>query len=140
MWALCWEITCQVRACIAAARRASCAQCARQRSHGRATPFTLSTSTQLRPILSGLREFEIFLNRSGSRLQVPPDKSIAQVLRENGVVVETSCEAGTCGTCRTRYLSGDPVHADFVLTETEQREFLMLCCTRASGGVLVLDL
>lgn len=83
--------------------------------------------------------FKIVLKRRGARLAVPPSKSIVQVLRENGCDVETSCEAGTCGTCKTRYTSGHPIHNDFVLSEQERNEFVMVCCGRAVG-TLELDL
>lgn len=83
--------------------------------------------------------FEVLLSRSGRRVQVPPHVSIVQALREEGIAVETSCEAGVCGTCRTRYLGGSPVHADSLLNEDERQYFVMLCCSRARG-LLVLDL
>ncbi|MGD9951047.1 MAG: 2Fe-2S iron-sulfur cluster-binding protein [Burkholderiales bacterium] len=84
--------------------------------------------------------FEIVLRKRGIKLVVPPGKSIVRVLLEHGVQVDTSCEAGTCGTCRTRYLSGNPIHNDFVLTEQEQSQFVMICCARATDTPLVLDL
>ncbi|TAK88605.1 MAG: oxidoreductase [Betaproteobacteria bacterium] len=83
--------------------------------------------------------FDIVLRRRGTRLTVPTSKSIVQVMRENGFDVETSCEAGTCGTCKTRYTSGCPIHNDFVLSEQERNEFVMVCCARAIG-TLELDL
>lgn len=96
---------------------------------------------QAPPAHSGAEQmgFEVLLAKSGRRVQVPPHKSIVRALREEGVAVETSCEAGVCGTCRTRYLGGEPIHTDLVLTQEEQQSFVMLCCSRASG-ILVLDL
>lgn len=85
-------------------------------------------------------EFTIVLARTGRSLPVPPDQSIVEVLREAGVDCSTSCEAGLCGTCRTRYLEGTPEHNDFVLNASERESFVMICCARASSEVLVLDL
>lgn len=84
--------------------------------------------------------FEVALARTGRRFRVEPGKSIVEVLRANGIDVDTSCEEGYCGTCMTRYLEGDPVHRDSVLDEEDRREFVMICCARARGGCLVLDL
>jgi ferredoxin len=84
-------------------------------------------------------EFSVKLARSGAVLGVPRGKLIVQVLRDAGFECETSCEAGVCGTCRTRYLEGTPEHHDFVLEDEERSEFVMICCARASSAVLVLD-
>jgi vanillate O-demethylase ferredoxin subunit len=40
----------------------------------------------------------------------------------------------------TRYLSGDPLHRDSALDEDDRGEFIMICCSRARSGPLVLDL
>ena len=83
--------------------------------------------------------FEVRLARSGGSYHVPQGRSIIDVLRANGVACETSCEAGVCGTCRTPYLEGTPLHQDFVLTSQEQTKFVLICCARSSSAVLVLD-
>jgi ferredoxin-NADP reductase len=67
-------------------------------------------------------------------------RSIVEVLRGAGIECSTSCEAGVCGTCRTRYLEGTPDHHDFVLNDTERENYVMICCARASSEVLVLDI
>lgn len=86
------------------------------------------------------RDFLVKLARSGATFAVPKGKSILQVLRENGLKCDSSCEAGLCGTCRTRYFEGTPDHHDLVLTSSEQAEYLMLCCARAKSSYIVLDL
>lgn len=82
------------------------------------------------------------LARSGQTFEVPADKSILQVLIENGVAMDWSCMEGVCGLCATRVLEGEPDHRDDVLSSEErQRDRLMtVCCSRARGGLLVLDL
>lgn len=84
--------------------------------------------------------FQVRLARSGATYVVPSGKSIVEVLRENGVDVDTSCEAGLCGTCKTRYLDGTPEHNDFVLSHEEQEEWVQICCARSKTPLLVLDL
>ncbi len=86
--------------------------------------------------------FEIALARSGLTLQVPAGRSIVEVLRENGVAIETSCEQGACGTCRVTVIDGDPLHQDVYLgaSERESGSVLMACVSRARSARLVLDL
>ena len=84
--------------------------------------------------------FDVVVRSRSLTLNVPADKTIVQVLREHGIEVETSCEAGTCGTCRCRYLAGQPIHNDFVLTTREKGKYVMICCARARGEPLILDL
>jgi ferredoxin-NADP reductase len=90
--------------------------------------------------LSGDGSFQVRLASSGATFTVTPDKTIVDVLRENGIDTDTSCEAGTCGTCKTHFLEGMPEHNDFVLTDAEQREWVMICCARSKTPLLVLDL
>jgi vanillate O-demethylase ferredoxin subunit len=85
-------------------------------------------------------EFEVELASTGAVYAVPADQSILAVLRAAGVNVDSSCEAGVCGTCRTRYLRGNPDHRDFVLTDAERRDSIMPCVSRAQPGErLILD-
>ena len=86
--------------------------------------------------------FRVKLASSGRILDVPADRSIVEVLRANGVEVETMCEEGICGTCATVLLEGEPDHRDFVLDDDERArgEFIMVCCSRAKTAMLTLDL
>ena len=86
--------------------------------------------------------FRVVLSRSDKVLDVPQGKSILQVLQENGVVVPSSCEQGACGTCLVKVLSGDPIHQDVYLTESERRQgnWIATCVSRSDSDELVLDL
>jgi len=84
--------------------------------------------------------FKVKLARADREFYVPDDKTIVDVLRENGIEVPTSCEAGLCGTCRTSYLQGEPDHRDYVLDTEERRYQVMICCSRSRTPCLVLDL
>lgn len=84
--------------------------------------------------------FTIKIASTGQTLDVPGDKTILNVLREQGITVETQCELGVCGTCRTRFLEGDVEHRDFVLEAHEQEGELTVCCSRSKTPLLVLDL
>lgn len=90
---------------------------------------------------SGDHEFEVVAVRSGLTVTVPVGESILQVLEDQGVSVPTSCGEGVCGTCETRVIEGEVDHRDAVLSEDEQRAntVMMVCCSRARGDRLVLD-
>lgn len=84
--------------------------------------------------------FDVKLRRSQKIFTVQPGESIADVLRNNGVGVDTSCCQGYCGTCMTRYVAGEPLHRDTVLDDEDRQEFVMICCSRAKSPTLVLDI
>jgi phthalate 4,5-dioxygenase reductase subunit len=86
--------------------------------------------------------FRVRLARHGAVLAVPAGTSILSVLREAGHAVPFSCEAGTCGSCRTGLLGGTAEHRDLVLQAAEQASQIMVCVSRAAPGCdeLVLDL
>ena len=67
-------------------------------------------------------------------------QSILQALRGAGVQVASSCESGTCGSCRVGLLQGQAEHRDMVLLDDEQADNIMVCVSRAVGEELVLDL
>ncbi|ASJ76787.1 Rieske 2Fe-2S domain-containing protein [Granulosicoccus antarcticus] len=86
--------------------------------------------------------FVVELARSGLTLQVPAGESLLTTLRHNGVAVPSSCEQGSCGTCRVNVLEGEPDHQDVYLSQSEQArgDCLMSCVSRARSEKLVLDL
>lgn len=88
---------------------------------------------------AGDRPFHVRLARSGRVLEVPVDKTILEVLRDNGLDVPFSCETGTCGTCRTKMLAGVADHRDLVLAEHEKADAIMICVSRAKTDELTLD-
>jgi ferredoxin-NADP reductase len=92
------------------------------------------------PLLAGA--FEIELTSSGLTLTVPPDRSILSVVEEAGVGLLSSCGEGTCGTCETPVLDGEPDHRDSLLTDDERKanDCMMICVSRSRTPRLVLDL
>jgi len=85
-------------------------------------------------------EFEVELAKSGRTVRVPADRSILEALRDNGLQTVSSCESGTCGTCKTRLLAGEVDHRDMVLMDEEKGDYIMICVSRARSGNLVLEL
>jgi ferredoxin-NADP reductase/nitrite reductase/ring-hydroxylating ferredoxin subunit len=86
--------------------------------------------------------FQIALARSVLTLDVPPGRTILQVLRESGISIPSSCEQGACGTCLATVLEGEPDHQDVYLNATEKRSGtkIITCVSRAKSARLVLDL
>ncbi|WP_405415867.1 PDR/VanB family oxidoreductase [Pseudonocardia alni] len=86
--------------------------------------------------------FEVELSGSGTVVAVPADCSILDALEGAGIATLSSCREGTCGTCETGVLAGEPDHRDSLLTEEERasNEVMMLCVSRARSPRLVLEL
>jgi cytochrome P450/ferredoxin-NADP reductase len=86
--------------------------------------------------------FQVVLKRSDLTLTVPAGQSILSVAEKAGIGVMSSCAEGTCGTCETAVLEGEPDHRDSVLSEEERKanDCMMICVSRACTSRLVLDL
>ena len=84
--------------------------------------------------------FDVVLQKSDQRLTVPAHQSILEALRACGHDVASSCESGTCGSCRTGLIAGEAEHRDLVLRADEQAHQIMVCVSRAKSSELVLDL
>jgi reductive dehalogenase len=86
--------------------------------------------------------FTLKLAKSGRELVVPADKSATVVLAENGVKVDVKCSDGICGICKCGLISGEVEHRDFVLSNKQRTDNIILCQSRAArdGGVVVIDL
>lgn len=88
------------------------------------------------------RPFDIVLKRSDRTLAVPADKSILDVLEENGVAPMWSCRSGMCGACEVGVVSGEIEHRDEFLSDAqrERKDCMMTCVSRSAGDTLWLDL
>lgn len=86
------------------------------------------------------RAFQVTLARSGRMIDVAADRTILEALRDAGEHTVSSCESGTCGTCRSGLVSGQADHRDMVLRDDERDQFIMICVSRAAEGDLVLNL
>lgn len=84
------------------------------------------------------QDFTVVIKKSGERILVPAGTTILEALRSRGYAVPSSCESGTCGSCKTTMVSGKPDHRDLVLTEHEKEKYIMVCVSRAESGDIVL--
>jgi phthalate 4,5-dioxygenase reductase subunit len=85
------------------------------------------------------RPFTVRLARTGEAVNVPVGVTILEALRAKGFTVPSSCESGTCGTCRTRLVAGEADHRDLVLADDERAHNIMVCVSRARSDELVID-
>lgn len=86
--------------------------------------------------------FEVIAARSGLRIEIPADCSIAAALQAHGVDVPLSCEQGICGMCQLDVLDGTPDHRDEFLSD-EQRaagDSILPCVSRARTATLTLNI
>ncbi|MGW8814597.1 PDR/VanB family oxidoreductase [Gordonia terrae] len=89
------------------------------------------------PVQTGT--FEVQIDSTGEVLEVSPDRSVLDVLRDAGIEIDASCEEGTC---ETRVIDGAVDHRDWVLTDEEKvaSATMMVCVSRAACPRLHLDL
>jgi len=86
--------------------------------------------------------FVVELARTNRTVTVTPDTSVLDAVRSAGAGVLSSCREGTCGTCETAVLAGEPDHRDSVLDDTDREtgDCMLLCVSRSRTDRLVLDL
>ncbi|MGA2565349.1 MAG: PDR/VanB family oxidoreductase [Pseudolabrys sp.] len=85
------------------------------------------------------KPFKVRLAHSGDVVDVPTDKTILEALRAHGLEVPSSCETGTCGTCRTKLLAGKADHRDLYLPDHDRADNIMLCVSRALTDEITID-
>ena len=86
------------------------------------------------------KAFSVLLAKRGDRVEIPADKSMLETLRAHGCVIASSCESGTCGSCRVGLVAGEPDHRDLVLSDYERTREVIVCVSRAHSPELTLDL
>jgi phthalate 4,5-dioxygenase reductase subunit len=79
--------------------------------------------------------FTVKLAKSNKSFEVPVGSTILEVMRRHGFDAPSSCESGTCGTCRTALLAGNVDHRDLVLDDHEQGSSIMICISRGRGAI-----
>ncbi|MGO1885066.1 MAG: PDR/VanB family oxidoreductase [Citricoccus sp.] len=91
---------------------------------------------------SGDQAFQVELSLMGRTITVEPGVSVLDAVNAVGANVPHSCQEGTCGTCETIVLEGEPDHRDAVLSEEEreENEVMMVCVSRCKTPCLVLEL
>jgi ferredoxin len=67
-------------------------------------------------------------------------ESILELARENGIEIDSECEQGFCGTCKSELLSGE-VHMEVTdgLDEQEVEQNMILPCVAIPKTDIVID-
>uniref|UniRef100_A0A7C2AWK7 2Fe-2S iron-sulfur cluster binding domain-containing protein n=1 Tax=Pseudomonas graminis TaxID=158627 RepID=A0A7C2AWK7_9PSED len=69
----------------------------------------------------------------------PTGGSLLELAESRGLNPEFSCRGGSCGTCKTRLISGQ-VHYPVPPAERPASDHVLICCAVPASGPLVLDL
>jgi phthalate 4,5-dioxygenase reductase subunit len=86
------------------------------------------------------KPFVVRYGRDGAPVEVAANQSILEALRGQGHRIPSSCESGTCGSCRMKLLAGEADHRDFVLSDDERRCDVIVCVSRAHSPELIVSL
>lgn len=89
---------------------------------------------------AGSEELVIEVQSTGQKITLTRSESIIDALARFGIEIPTSCQSGLCGTCKTRYISGEVEHGDCILSDAEHQEYLTPCISHIKSGTLLLDL
>ncbi|KAI0468237.1 pyruvate kinase-like protein [Xylaria cf. heliscus] len=81
--------------------------------------------------------FEVEIETTGKVLQIPPEKSLLQILNEAGFDIDSSCLAGNCGACMVDYCKGDVVHRGVALDNEQKSTSMLSCVSRGKGRITV---
>ena len=86
--------------------------------------------------------FDVEIRSTGQTFHVPEEKSILDVLLDNGLTPDFACMDGVCASCITPVLDGEVEHRDSTLSpeDHDADRTMCICVSRAKGAKLVLDL
>ncbi len=92
-------------------------------------------------LLANSRPFEVRL-ANGTTKQVPVDKTLLDVLLDEGLKVPYSCRVGRCGTCEVNVIDGQIEHHDFLLDEDQRKsnKMILTCVSRAKSNQIILEI
>jgi MOSC domain-containing protein YiiM/ferredoxin-NADP reductase len=90
--------------------------------------FAVSTSGD--PFTAELRE-------SKKTVEVGENQTLLDVLRQVGMDIDSSCEAGNCGTCRVSVCSGRIEHRGTGLLDIEKADAMLSCVSRGIGRIVL---
>jgi CDP-4-dehydro-6-deoxyglucose reductase len=86
--------------------------------------------------------FQVKLVKSGKEFSVGESETVLDAALRSGYVIPYSCRTGSCGTCKSRIVSGRIDYGDYegnVLTEADQSSGMALLCQARPLEDLVVD-
>lgn len=84
--------------------------------------------------------FSVTVASTGQMINVGASESLLDALRREDIAVDSSCEIGTCGSCKIGFRGGRPFHRDALLSDEERERYLLCCVSRAAGKDMILDI
>ncbi|WP_257143973.1 PDR/VanB family oxidoreductase [Bacillus sp. AFS002410] len=92
-------------------------------------------------IVPDTKAFEVKLS-NGTTKQVPIDKTLLDVLLDEGINIPYSCRVGRCGSCEVNVIDGQVDHQDFLLDDEQRKsnKMILTCVSRAKSHQIVLEL
>ncbi|KAF2472512.1 3-chlorobenzoate-3,4-dioxygenase reductase subunit [Lindgomyces ingoldianus] len=88
-------------------------------------------------IMTGGDPFTTKLRESKKTVEVESSQTLLDALREVGMDINSSCEAGNCGTCRVSVCSGRVEHRGTGLLEREKQSVMLSCVSRSIGPIVL---
>ncbi|MGH7225388.1 MAG: flavin reductase family protein, partial [Gemmataceae bacterium] len=86
----------------------------------------------------GAKPYVLRRSTNSAEMVVEAGGSMLAALWELGAMVDASCEGGICGACEVRWLEGEPIHRDRVLSPERRRTHLMACVAQCASELLVV--
>ena len=83
----------------------------------------------------------VVFNRSGKEVNCTDGDPILEVAEKAGMELDSSCRAGTCGTCKQKLVSGEVKYdgEPSALTESDRAAGFILACSARPVGRVVVD-
>ncbi len=91
------------------------------------------------PAAEGAKPYVLCRSITGAEAPIEPGASMLAALRNLGAKVDASCEGGICGACELRWLEGEPIHRDRVLSPERRRTHLISCVAQCASQRLVVE-
>ncbi len=82
----------------------------------------------------------VVFQKSGKEINCDNTKSLLKIAADAGITIETSCQAGSCGTCKQPLIEGQVEYPDNVpaaLSDAEQTKFVLTCSAHPVGRVVL---
>lgn len=81
--------------------------------------------------------FTVELAKSKRTLEVGAEQTLLEAMREAGLEVDSSCETGSCGTCRIEVCKGKVEHRGNALSEEDKGVAMLSCVSRGVGHIVI---
>lgn len=82
----------------------------------------------------------IDLARQRREVPVAAGETMLQALRNADIDIPASCEGGICLECKTRWISGAPVHRELTMPKADRAQWITPCVSGCASARIVLDL